>query len=286
MDIKISVITPTYNRASLLTRCYNSLCEQDFDAFEWIVIDDGSSDNTEEIVHLFMKESKISIKYIWQLNGGKHIAHNTGVKVAIGELCVCLDSDDYFPKNALSRAWILWGSANEQNIGIIGKRGNTEGKTICSDFPEGIRACTMYDLNNLYHFCGDTVLFFRTELLKEYMFPSFNEEKFIPETALYYVLDKIGTMLIADEVMYIGEYQVDGLTSKYHKLLKNNPIGATFTYFLSLQNASLWIEKIRYSILTAAYWNSMCKKYFTIPISIHMLRPLGWIYRKIRLENL
>lgn len=286
MKIKISVITPTYNRAKLLERCYYSLCEQKFKAFEWIIIDDGSSDNTKEVVQSFLKESKIRIRYIYQSNSGKHIAHNEGVKAAIGELCVCLDSDDFFPTNALIRAWELWKNANKGNIGIIGKRGDMKGNAICSNFPKGIRECTMYDLNNLYHFYGDTVLFFRTNVLKENLFPQFLKEKFIPETALYYALDKQGTMIIANEILYIGEYQRGGLTSKYHKLLISNPIGTTFTYFLSLQRANTWMDRIKFSILTAAYWKPICKDYFRIPMSVHMFRPLGIMYRKIRIENL
>lgn len=286
MNIKISVITPTYNRAHLLERCYHSLCEQDFEEFEWIVVDDGSSDNTRETVQSFFNENLISIRYIYQSNSGKHIAHNRGVEVANGELSVCLDSDDYFPPNALKRAWKLWSSVRKENIGIIGKRGDSEGKAICSDFPKGVTGCSMYDLNNKYHFCGDTVLFIYTKLLKENMFPAFSGEKFIPETALYYKLDEKGTMFIADEIMYIGEYQEDGLTKKYHKLLRDNPIGTTFTYFLSLQNSSCWVDKLRYSILTAAYWVPKCREYYMIPLYLRILKPLGWIYRKIRLKNL
>ena len=286
MGIKISVITPTYNRGHLLTRCYDSLCEQEFNAFEWIIIDDGSSDDTKNVVKSFLKDGKVHIRYIYQANRGKHIAHNVGVTEARGELCVCLDSDDYFSKNALSRVWTLWAFASKNNIGIIAKRGDAEGNAICSDFPSGVRACSMYDLNNMYHFHGDTVLFFKTGLLKRNMFPAFEGEKFIPETALYYVLDKYGTMLIADEVLYIGEYQNDGLTSKYHKLLIGNPIGTTYAYFVSLQVARQWKEKIKYFILTAAYWQPKCKEYFRVPIYVQIFRPLGWLYRKVRLKNL
>ena len=78
MGIKISVITPTYNRGHLLTRCYDSLCEQEFNAFEWIIIDDGSSDDTKNVVKSFLKDGKVHIRYIYQANRGKHIAHNVG----------------------------------------------------------------------------------------------------------------------------------------------------------------------------------------------------------------
>ena len=108
--MKISVITPSYNRGHLLKRCYESLCRQELTDFEWIVVDDGSTDNTRQIVESFRKENKICVRYIYQKNAGKHSAHNTGAKNAAGELFVCLDSDDYFPDNALARAWSLWAT--------------------------------------------------------------------------------------------------------------------------------------------------------------------------------
>lgn len=285
--MKISIITPTYNRAKLLERCYRSLCIQCFDEMEWIVIDDGSTDDTEQVVSSFLLEQKISIQYIYQENAGKHIAHNTGVEAASGELTVCLDSDDFFPQNALKWVWDLWENISNQNfIGIIGKRGSMSGEPLCSDFPKHISSVNMYDLNNLYQFSGDTVLFFRTDVLKKEKFPQFAGEKFLAETALYYELDTWGEMYIANRILYIGEYQVDGLTSKYHRLLRNNPIGAAYAYYITYNRARGLKEKLKYCILTNAYWVEECEKYFYVNRLFRLLKPVSRMYRRLKLEKI
>jgi glycosyltransferase involved in cell wall biosynthesis len=97
----ITVFTPTYNRAKLLKRLYDSLCVQTFTDIEWLIIDDGSVDNTEKIVNGFIAENKIGIRYIKQRNGGKHRAINHGVREAKGELFFIVDSDDWLPEDSL-----------------------------------------------------------------------------------------------------------------------------------------------------------------------------------------
>ena len=97
----ITVLTPSYNRGDLLKNLYQSLREQIFDDFEWIVVDDGSTDSTSEIITHFKEDKKIVIKYIKQSNGGKHTAINAGVKISTGELIIIVDSDDTLPKDSL-----------------------------------------------------------------------------------------------------------------------------------------------------------------------------------------
>ena len=98
----ITVLTPTFNRASLLPRLYKSLCKQTYRDFEWLVIDDGSSDHTKEILDQFVKENKISIRYYYKTNGGKHTAINLGLDVAKGEIFFIADSDDVLLPDSLS----------------------------------------------------------------------------------------------------------------------------------------------------------------------------------------
>lgn len=251
----ISVITPTYNRAYILNKCYNSLVAQTSKAFEWIVVDDGSSDNTEELVASFIEENRIKIKYIKQANGGKHIAHNTAVLNSQGDLVVCLDSDDVLTENAIEKAVSFWEeNAQGHNTGILAKRGDmVERKPICSALPEGVKECTMFDLTNKYGFEGDTILYFRRELLEKNLFKSFEGEKFIPETNMYIEIDKHGTMLLLDEVLYLCEYLPDGLTAKYHKLLENNPNGTADTYYKQMCMANDFKTKVKYGLLTNIY---------------------------------
>ena len=251
----ISVITPTYNRAYILSACYESLVKQTCKDFEWVVVDDGSSDNTEELVKAFIEENKIKIKYIKQENGGKHIAHNTAVLNSSGELVVCLDSDDVLTEDAIEVAIDFWcKNAKPENTGILAKRGNmTDREPICADLPKGVHACTMFDLTNKYGFHGDTILYFRKELLEKNLFKRFENERFIPETNMYVEIDKFGTMLLLDKVLYLCEYLPDGLTAKYHSLLEKNPNGTADTYYKQMCMAKDFKTKVKYGILTNIY---------------------------------
>ena len=111
----------------------------------------------------------------------------------------------------------------------------------------------MYNLFNELGFSGDTALFFRTDILKKEKFPSFNGEKFIPETALYSDIDKYGEMLLFDKVLYLTEYLPDGLTYNYHKLLKNNPYGTAYSYYKQLCIAKTLKQKVRLAMLYNVY---------------------------------
>lgn len=251
----ISIITPTFNRAYILPQCYKSLCNQSVKDFEWIVADDGSTDTTEQLVKGFIDEDLIDIKYYHQNNGGKHRAHNLAVKHASGELTVCLDSDDQFAPNAVERAIITWRQQQEtNNIGILALRGDFDShKPICSHIPYGLHAATMTELRDNYGFEGDTILFFKTDLLKQQLFKEFDGEKFLPEANLYCELDLLGTMILLNEVLYYCEYRSDGLTVQYHKLLFDNPKGTADTYYKMSRNASSIYKAFKYAIIAQAY---------------------------------
>lgn len=251
----ISVITPTYNRAYILPQCYESLCNQSDLDFEWIIVDDGSSDNTEELVKRFINESRIKVKYYKQPNGGKHRAHNLAVDKSSGELCVCLDSDDMLAPNAIERAANIWATCRQDDsIGILALRGDLEShKPICSHIPSGVSWATMTELRDTYGFEGDTVLFFSTQVLKENKFKEFEGEKFLTEGNLYTDLDRLGRMILLNEVLYFCEYRPDGLTAKYHKLLFDNPKGSADTYYKMSLIASSFKMSLKYAIISQAY---------------------------------
>jgi glycosyltransferase involved in cell wall biosynthesis len=253
----ISVITPTYNRAYILRQCYESLCAQISPNFEWIVVDDGSTDDTKQLIDEFIAEGKIPINYYHQPNGGKHRAHNLGVKHANGELIVCLDSDDQLSPDAISSAIDTWTSLNtESTIGILAPRGDlVSHKRICSDIPHDLLVASRAELRDDYGFEGDTVLFISAYLLKEHPFKEFEGEKFLTEDNLYCDLDNYGKMIILDKVLYYCEYREDGLTAKYHKLLFNNPKGTTDTYYKMALNATTFIKAFKYAIISNAYNN-------------------------------
>ena len=251
----LSIVTPTYNRAYILTECYKSLLVQTCKDFEWIVVDDGSSDDTEGLIQSFIAEDKLDIKYVKQENGGKHVAHNTGAEYAQGELFLCLDSDDQLTENAVEfiKQYCMVNRM-EGVTGILAKRGSiAERRSICGSWQEGLRRATMFDLNNKYGFYGDTALFFKTEILKKEKFVKFEGERFIPETDLYCEIDRYGEMLLVDEVLYLTEYLPDGLTAKYHQLLQKNPLGTAYTYYKQLCMASGIKCKLKYAMLVNIY---------------------------------
>ena len=250
----LSVITPSYNRAHTLKRCYNSLVAQTDNDFEWIVVDDGSIDGTKELVDSFIKENKIHIKYFYKENGGKPSAHNLGVEKASGKLCVCVDSDDALTSDAVEKVRLVWANSKNNNVGILAKRGDyVERKPICADLPIGVADCKMIELQQRYKFFGDTALFFRTSVLKEHHFKIFSGEKFVPEDALYSQIDKIGTMILYDRVLYLCEYLQDGLTAGYKQLLINNPMGTAYCYYCRIDVSNGLKNKLKNAIISEAY---------------------------------
>lgn len=252
----VSVITPTFNRAYILKQCYQSLLNQTESDFEWIVIDDGSTDETEKLVSEMIAENKILIRYEKQENGGKHRAHNRGVRIAQGELSVCVDSDDALSPHAIARVKEIWNEAKKKNaIGILALRGDfVSHQRICTVLPENVQYAKMTELTNRYKFSGDTVLFFKTSLLRQHYFKEFDNECFMPEISMYAELDEIGQMFLLNEVLYYCEYLEDGLTAKYAQLLKDNPMGTAYAYYrMALVSKSMKYQ-VKYGIISKAYY--------------------------------
>lgn len=257
----ISIVTPTFNRAYILPQCYESLKQQSCPNFEWIIVDDGSTDNTELVVKQFLEENKVPITYIKQQNGGKHRAHNTAVKAAKGKLCVCVDSDDALSPDAIEVVERVWTKElSPEMIGILALRGDfKKHQAICSGIPAGLHASTMSDLRDIYGFSGDTVLFFRTDILKQNPFREFSGEKFLTENNLYCELDKYGKMILLNQVLYYCEYLPDGLTAQYHKILLENPKGTADTYYKMALTSKSKVVAFKYAIIAQAY-KSISKK--------------------------
>lgn len=223
----ISIFTPTYNRKELLKKLKKSLDAQTSFDFEWIIVDDGSKDGTTELLKEW--ESKVSnykIVIAKQKNQGKHIAFNTGVKLASTEWFFCVDSDDELTSNAVS---ILNKSIKSIPKGCSGVVFPRKMKGVNdSDAWSKIdgKLVDIIDLHSLYHVLESAIVI-KTSLLKKYPFPKFGAEKFLTEGWLYVKLVKEGPFLVVNNPIYISAYQMDGLTKKLWKLWKNNPIGVT-----------------------------------------------------------
>ncbi|WP_064091692.1 glycosyltransferase family 2 protein [Rossellomorea aquimaris] len=226
---QLTVFTPTYNRAYCLHQCYESLKMQTNKNFIWLIIDDGSTDNTKELVSKWMKEESIHIIYHWQENQGMHGAHNTAYQLIDTELNVCIDSDDYMPEDAIEKILTFWAEHGSSKVsGIIGLDANTKGDTIGSRLPDNIGASTLFDLYNKYGVTGDKKLVYRTELTKKYPYPIFKEEKYVGLAYKYYMLDKEYKMLLMNEVLCFVEYLPDGSSKNMLKQYRKNPKGFAF----------------------------------------------------------
>lgn len=223
----LTIFTPTYNREKLLEKVYNSLIRQTCLDFEWLIVDDGSTDNTKIIVNKFIDEGKICVRYIKKDNGGKHTAHNVAVKNAYGDLFLCLDSDDILTEQAVE---IIINNQREllkDDCGFICYKAELSGKLLSTAFKDNLKKhCGLFELNRKYHIVGEFALVFKTEILKNFLFPVFENEYFIGESVLYDQLEQKGYKFCPlPIVIEICEYQKDGLSSNFNKIMKNNPAG-------------------------------------------------------------
>lgn len=227
----ITIFTPAYNRADLLPRLYKSLKEQTVDVFEWVIVDDGSSDSTKQVVNGFIEEDVFPINYIYQNNKGKHFAINRGVKEARGELFWIVDSDDYLPRNAIALVKVKYNSISDNSkiCGVAGRRVYKNGEIVGNEFAEDIIS-TSIDIRYKQKVTGDLVEVFKTSVMKEYPFPEIKGEKFCPEALQWNRIAQVYQLLFFNTGIYIADYQVDGLTSTIVKIRMKSSVASMLTY--------------------------------------------------------
>lgn len=255
--MKFTVFTPTFNRKELLEKLYKSLQKQTFKDFEWLIVDDGSTDGTKEKVEEFLSEKKLEIKYYFKENGGKQRAYNFATEKANGELFICLDSDDEYVENGLETILKYW-KKYEKNVDIAGMgylSTYPNGEIIGSNFPEKEMISTQFEIYNKYGVKGDKGLMFRTEIIKKYKFPVFEDEKFITEAVVYNRICEKYKMVYVNEKIEIKEYQEDGLTAKYNNLLLRNPKGQAL-YHNEINSQKLTFKQ---KVLNNAVYYKFCK---------------------------
>ncbi len=225
MEKLITVFTPTYNRAELLTRCYNSLRNQTSFNFEWIIVDDGSADNTRSVVDNWQKtEERFYIRYIFKENGGLHTAYNVGIENTKTELFVCIDSDDWMPENAIEKIEHIWESIQDKDyVGIMGVDCYENGACVGDKFPDDISEMFLYEKLNK-KIKGDKKIIHRTELLKKVApMPSFPGEKYFNPSYMMYQIDQFGKLYVTNDCFCVVNYQPDGMSSNIYKQYRNSP---------------------------------------------------------------
>lgn len=247
MKYKISVFTPTYNRGDLISRVYSSLVEQTFKDFEWIIIDDGSTDQTENLISKLKNENKVDIVYHKVQNGGKHRAINKGVSLANGELFFIVDSDDYIVNNALELIVENWDKipGKEEFCGVAGLRGYDDDTVIGNHHRDYIFDCSILEYRYKYKIKGDKAEVFVTDILKKNKFPEISNEKFISESIVWNKLGSEYKMRWLNEIIYICNYLENGLSDKSFQLRKNNLEGTLLLYKTNLTYNIPITEKLK-----------------------------------------
>lgn len=233
----ITVFTPTFNRLHTLHKCYNSLLRQSNKDFIWLIIDDGSTDQTRAAVSSWINEKTLEIQYVYQENQGMHGAHNTAYELINTELNVCIDSDDYMSDDAIEKILTFWEKNKSSNIGgIAALDAAPDGQIIGTRLPKNIRTSTYFDLYHLHKVRGDKKLIYRTELTRKYPYPVFEGEKYISLAYKYSKLDEEFELLLMDEVVCLVEYMEDGSSKNMLRQYKRNPKGFSFIRLDDLKN--------------------------------------------------
>lgn len=250
-NINLTIFTPTYNRAYILEKLYASLCTQTSDSFEWLIVDDGSTDETEQLVNKWIIEKKIRIRYYKQENGGKQRAHNKGVELAEAPMFVCVDSDDYIlPEFVRSHIQKYQEISDKSEVaGIVSLQAHSDGKPIGTYFPENVEQTTLRELYGKLHFKGDATLAYKTDILKKYPFIVEPGEKFIGESYVYNQIDQKYKMVLLPEILLIKEYLDDGYTTNVRRLTKNNPVGYMRLKYQEVEYSTNFIGRCSNTIL-------------------------------------
>lgn len=276
----ITVFTPTYNRAHLLGRVYESLCAQQFTDFEWVIVDDGSTDGTASLVQGFIAERRIDIKYLSQANGGKHRAINHGVSQAQGELFFIVDSDDSLPADSLQSIASEWAAVSDSAVGgVAGLDATPAGQTIGCGLPSDAIECNSIDIRLRHHVTGDMAEVFTTSVMREFPFPEIEGERFCPEALVWNRIARKYKLRYFNKVIYIAEYQPDGLTDNIVRVRMQSPVASTMCYAEMLGYGIPWGQKLKAAI---NYWRFRlcCKKFSRVPqlpLAWNAAMPLGWL---------
>jgi len=232
----ITVFTPTYNREHTLDGCYQSLVNQTDKDFIWLLIDDGSSDNTKDLVNRWVDEKKIRIDYHYKENGGLHSAYNHAYEKCTTNLIMCLDSDDDLGKSAVEKVRKLWDSNDTSGCaGIIANETYREsGEVIGTRFPEGLVKSTFFDVYYTHKILGDKMLVYQKEYIDKYPAPVFPGEKLFPPSNRYLNVEE-PLLILNDDDLYYKEYLDDGYTRNILSTYAKNPNSYSIAYLERLR---------------------------------------------------
>ena len=270
-----SILTATYNRAHTLPKVYESLKAQDFDRsrFEWLVMDDGSSDNTEALIQTWVKEGQLNIRYYKQKNGGHHRALNGIIPEAKGEFSLILDSDDTLTPNALTRFLGVWQAIPEAErksyAGVSAQCQSETGQWLGKPLPEHIFDSHSLEIGYIYQLGGDRKGFMRTDVQQAHLYPEFEGEKFISDSVVWHKIGRQYKTRYLNEALCITDYLEDGQTHYATRLMCRNAKGSTLYYQNILDDkaplpfkvrAGIHAYYVRYSLHAGYSWSRIVRE--------------------------
>lgn len=244
----LTVFTPSFNRKDLLPYLYESLCSQTSKDFLWLIIDDGSTDETKELVEKWQNENRIEIEYVYKKNGGMHTGHNAAYLMIKTELNACIDSDDWMPDDAVENILKKWnGVADKTKIaGIIGLDADKNGKLIGTAIPSDLKFGNLVDLYQKHKIKGDKKLIIRTDIVKKYPpYPEYPGEKLVPLGTLYILIGRDYDFIYSNEVYCIVDYQQDGSSNTIFRQYKQSPRGFAYARKIHIKYAPNLKSKLK-----------------------------------------
>jgi len=273
----ITIFTPTYNRRTSLEKLYESLLLQTSKNFEWVIVDDGSTDDTFSYLKKIEAEKKIPIRFQRQENSGKHIAFNQGVKMSKKEIFFCVDSDDTIDPLAVEKI-IFYAKKYENNARICGfcfLKGYDSNHPVTSYYrdKEFIENYNTYIINQ--GFPGDKCEVFYTNILKQYPFPKLGNEKFLAEGFLWSRIARKYDTVFVNEILYYCAYLEDGLSKSGRKLRIQNPyagmyhayeyLDSCYNFKVRAKNMLLFLTYARFANYKGKEKRGFLKAVFMIP---------------------
>lgn len=293
-----TVVTPTYNRAHLIARVYESLCAQTLRDFEWIILDDGSTDNTQSLAEEFRLSAPFPIRYHYQKNSGKHVAINRSVEMAKGELLVILDSDDWLAHDALASMKDVWESIPHEErrgfAGVVGLYSFPHGAVVGTPFPRSPLDTSAVELQVRFRVQGDKFGANRLDVMREFPFPE-DLGRFVPESLVWNRIARQYKLRCVNRVWAYTEYQPDGLSAR---MLENriSSAGAARLYYqelymhlLDMQGGGTsvrfktGVNYVRFSLHAGIPLRNVAADAFSLGIGFTSILP-GWLlYQRDRL---
>ena len=281
----LTIFTPTFNRQDTLPRLYKSLCEQNCKDFEWLIVDDGSSDNTEILLSKFIDSAPFTIRYIKQVNGGKHTAYNTALLNTNSLYLFTVDSDDWLPMDCISNIHRIINSNKldslEDIAGIIALKSYENNNVIGRKFPKENFVTTLQNLEKSGN-RGERSIVLKLSVAKSYCFPVISGEKFVTESVIYDQIAQKFNFFICNDILTICEYQAGGLSSNPKKLMCLNPGGYVW-YFVQRAESETRIKILLRYLIQANAFKFLYKGNDKLPsVNRHKLlylltKPIGWL---------